>query len=119
MTPEYGVRHCVLMDIKTTLPISQARKKIFQIAEDVQRSSRYYTLTERGRPKAVILSAKDFESWMETLEVMKEFPDLEKDIKKAEKEYKAGEYTTLEDILAKEGFVAVHKPRKYVSHRSR
>lgn len=53
------------MIIKTTLPISKARKDIFSIAEKVQKADIYYTLTERGRPKAVILSAKKFESLME------------------------------------------------------
>ena len=70
------------MDTKTTLPISEARKKIFKIAEDVQEPSRHYTLTEKGRPKAVIISADEFESWQETLEIMREFPDLKKILKK-------------------------------------
>jgi len=93
------------MDTKTTLSISEARKKIFKIAEKVQRPATYYTLTEKGRPKIVVLSADEFESWQETFEVMRIFPKLEKDIKKAEKEYKKGHYLTLDDLLSKEGFV--------------
>ena len=76
------------MDTKTTLPISEARQKIFKIAELVQKPSTYYTLTEKGRPKAVILSAEEFESWQETLEVNRDFPNLKKDIKMAENDYK-------------------------------
>jgi PHD/YefM family antitoxin component YafN of YafNO toxin-antitoxin module len=53
----------------------------------------------------VVLSAEEFESWQETLEVMRIFPKLEKDIEKAEKEYKKGHYLSLEDVLSKEGFV--------------
>lgn len=49
------------MRVKTTLPISKARENIFSIAEDVQENNAYYTLTERGYPKAVMLSAKRFE----------------------------------------------------------
>lgn len=93
------------MDTKTTLPISEARKKIFKIAKMVQKPSTYYTLTEKGKPKAVVLSAEEFESWQETLETDRYFPNLEKDIKKAEKEYKKKKYITLEEILAKEGFI--------------
>jgi len=95
-----------------TLPISEARKKIFDIAEDVQKPNIYYTLTDKGRPKAVILSADEFESWVETLEVMYDFPDLEKDIKQAEKEYKRGDYITLDDLLAKQGFIKAAKKVK-------
>jgi len=93
------------MNTKTTIPISEARNKIFKIADNVQKMSNYYTLTEKGRPKAVIISAKDFESWQETLEVIKDFPNLEKDIKEAEKDYKEGNFSTLEEILAKEGLI--------------
>ena len=97
------------MDTKTTLPISEARKKIFKIAEKVQKPATFYTLTEKGRPKVVVLSADEFESWQETLEVMRIFPKLGKDIERAEKEYKKGDRLTLEKVLAKEGFVLSKK----------
>lgn len=97
------------MNTKTTLPISEARKKIFNIAKEVQKPNNYYTLTEKGRPKAVIMSAEEFESWLETLEVMKDFPDLKEDTKEAREEYKRGDYITLEELLAKEGYILADK----------
>lgn len=105
------------MNTKTTISISEARKKIFKIAEEVQKPGIFYTLTEKGRQKAVIMSAEEFESWAETLEVMKDFPDLGKDIKEANRAVKTGEYknwATLEEILAREGFAVADKSsRKY------
>jgi prevent-host-death family protein len=53
------------MKTKTTLSISEARKKFFTIAEEVQSPDTYYTLTERGKPKAVIVSAARFEALVE------------------------------------------------------
>ncbi|MFH1780458.1 MAG: type II toxin-antitoxin system Phd/YefM family antitoxin [Candidatus Nealsonbacteria bacterium] len=97
------------MDTKTTLSISEARKEIFKIAERVQKSSIYYTLTEKGKPKAVILSAEEFESWQETLEVTRSFPNLEKDLKTAEKDFKKRKCVTLEEVLSKEGFILAGK----------
>jgi len=97
------------MEMKTILPISEARGKIFKIAEKVQRPTTYFTLTEKGRPKVVILSADEFESWQETLEVMRIFPNLEKDIKKAQKEHKKGSCLTLEEVLSREGFILSKK----------
>jgi len=91
------------------LPISEARRKIFKIAERVQKPSTYYTLTEKGVPKAVILSAEEFESWQETLEVSRIFPNLEKDVKVAERDFKKKKYATLEEVLSKEGFVLAGK----------
>jgi prevent-host-death family protein len=55
------------MDTKRTLPISEARKKFFDIIKDVQSSGRYYTFTKNGWPKAVVLSAEDFEEMQETM----------------------------------------------------
>lgn len=103
------------MNSKTTLPISEARKKIFQIAEEVQKPGVHYILTESGRPKAVLMSAEEFESWEETLEVMQEFPDLKKDIEETDSAFKSGEYKnwiTLEGLLAREGFVLADKSNK-------
>lgn len=90
------------MNIKTTIPISEARKKIFQIAEAVQQPDTFYTLTEHGRPKAVILSAEEFESWTETLEVISEIPNLAQDIKTAHDDYAQGKFITLEELIKKE-----------------
>ena len=101
------------MNPKTTISISEARKMIFQLAEEIQNPGVYYTFTEKGRPKAVLLSAEEFDSILETMEVMREFPNLDKDIAEAEKEYRNGDYITLEELLAKEGFVVAEKKKKY------
>ncbi len=93
------------MNIKTTISISEARKNIFDIAEEVQKPNNYYTFTENGKPKVVLMSAEDFESWQETREVTSMFPNLKRESEEARKEYEAGECVTLEDYLAKEGFV--------------
>jgi len=102
------------MNTKTTLSISEARKKIFEIAEKVQKPSTYYILTERGRPKVAFMSAEEFESWQETLEVMRDFPDLEKDIKKIDRDVKSNEYKnypTLEEVLGEYGFILADKSK--------
>src|SRR3989344_8158573 len=85
-----------IMNTKTTLSISKARKDIFKIADDIEKTAGYYTLTENGKPKVVLMSAAEFELWQETFDVMKDFPNLEKDIELAEKEYRAGKFTTVE-----------------------
>ena len=86
------------MTTKTTISITEARKHIFTIAERVQHPNVYYTLTDKGRPKVVVMSAEEFESWAETLEVIKDFPNLAADAKQAMKEYQEGNYVLLEDL---------------------
>jgi len=96
------------MNTKTTLPISEARKRIFDIANEVQKPNKYYTLTENGRPKAVMMSAEDFESWVETLEVAKDFPDVRKEMSELKADLKTGahkKYTSLDELLVKGGYI--------------
>jgi len=105
---------------KNIISITEARKRIFDIADEVQKPGVYYTFTENGRPKAVMMSIEEFESWQETIDVMKEIPDLKKDIKQVHKEYEQGNYITLEELLAKEGYVLADKGnKKYAVHSRR
>ena len=100
------------MNKSTTLPISEARKKIFSIAQDVQRPNQHYTLTENGRPKAVVLSVDEYQSLIETVDILNNSA-LTEDIKKAKSEYAKGQYSTLDDILKNEGYVQIsNRPRK-------
>ena len=105
------------MSYKNTISITEARKRIFDIAEKVQNPSVHYTLTQRGRPKVVMMSAEKFDSWKETMEVMRECPDLAQEAKEAEEDYKSGDYkryTTLDEILKKEGLIVTeNKAKKY------
>jgi prevent-host-death family protein len=89
------------MNTKTTISISEARKRIFEISDEVQIPNRVYTLTADGKPKAVIMSAEEYESMMETMEVERIFPDLDKDIAEVNKAVKTGEWKkwpTLNDL---------------------
>lgn len=91
------------MTIKNTLSISEARKKIFKIAEETQKPGNYYTFTENGRPKVVLMSAEEFDSLMETMEILSE-PKIMANIEKAEEEYKKGEYITWDEMKKELGF---------------
>ena len=73
------------MSSKNILSITEARKNIFKLSDNVQKAGVYYTLVQHGRPKAVLMSADQFDSWQETMEVMRDFPDLKNDIKKLAK----------------------------------
>lgn len=53
------------MHTKTTLPITLARKNIFALSSQVQKNNSYFTLTERGIPSVVLVSAKKFEKLLE------------------------------------------------------
>ncbi len=103
------------MNTKTTISITEARKRIFEITEEVQAPHKTYTLTADGKPKAVIMSAEEYESWVETMEVQRIFPDLDKEIAEVKKAFKTGtwkKWTTLEQLEKKWGLVVAEKPIK-------
>ena len=91
------------MDSKHTLSITEARKRIFEIIDEVQKPDTHYTLTENGRPKGVILSADQFEDLLDDLDIYSD-PELLKDIQEAEQEYKKGEYVSWEELKKELGF---------------
>lgn len=103
------------MNSKTTISISEARKKIFDIADEVQAPNTVYTLTADGKPKAVIMSVEEYESMVETMEVERLFPDLDKDVAEVKKAFKTGEYkkwSTLDNLKKDWGFAVADKPKK-------
>ncbi|OGK09331.1 hypothetical protein A2767_03810 [Candidatus Roizmanbacteria bacterium RIFCSPHIGHO2_01_FULL_35_10] len=110
------------MDIKTTLPITEVRKKLFNIVDEVEKRRTRFIVTEKGRPKAVIMSAEEFESMRETLDVLIENPDLPKIIEETEEDFKTGKYKkypTLEEVLEEDGYLVKDKSNKKYEVRNK
>lgn len=82
---------------KAVIPITEARKNLFRIAEEVQKPEVVYMLTEHGKPKVVIMSSEEFESWVETFEILSN-PVTMKDIKKGKADIQAGRIASLEEV---------------------
>ncbi len=102
---------------KKTINITEGRKELFKIAEEVQKPDTQYVFTIEGKPGVVLMSANEYDSLMETMEILSN-PEIMEDIKKAEEEYERGEYSTWEEVKKelgyreKEGFVLAEKPKK-------
>ena len=84
--------YIITMDAKHTISTSEARKRIFEITKDVQAAHRVYTLTENGKPKAVILSAEEYESLVETLDVLRTYPEILEEGKEIDAAIRSGEW---------------------------
>lgn len=109
----YNVR--IMINIKTTIPISEARKRIFDIADEVQAPNKVYMLTSDGKPKAVIMSAEEYESWTETMEVLRECPDIFERIAESDRAIKTGDWSNFvswEDVKKEWGSVVADKKSK-------
>lgn len=104
--------------------ITEARRRIFDLAEEVQEPGSYYVLTEHGKPKVVMMSSGWFESLIETIELLEDFPMLDKEIREAREAFTTGKTVALENMLTqhmcaadKGGTYAV--PRRSVKKRAK
>lgn len=87
--------------MQKTISITEGRKRLFQIAEEVQNPDTRYVFTDKGMSKITLIASSEYDSILETLEVMREFPNLKDDIAEGRKEFKEGKTTKLSDYLAK------------------
>jgi len=101
---------------KITISITEARKRIFEISEEIKNKKIVYILTEHGRPKIALSSVEDFELWEELLQ--KENPKKHQAEKIKNKEINSI-YNTLEHILNQHGLVVADKPKKGYQAKSK
>ena len=53
-----------------TLSLKEARNQFSDIVDRAGRLSERVVVTKNGRPEAVVMGADEFESWVETLELL-------------------------------------------------
>ena len=83
-----------------TIPLTELRPKLPQILDRISKYFDRCVITRHGKPEAVLLSEEDYESLMETLEILSD-TRLMKSIRKAEKELKEGKGIPWEKVKAK------------------
>lgn len=98
------------MNSQNSLSVTEARGRIFDLVQKAASGARFF-LTDRGRVKAVLMSVDEFDAWQETMEIMND-KELVADIKNAKEDFKKGNYITLEEYFAKEGFILADKAKK-------
>lgn len=81
-----------------TISLKEARSRFSAIIEKVDRLSQRYVVTKNGVPKAVVMSAEEFESWVETLELMSN-PKAVKALGQGLKEAKSGKLRSFKEVF--------------------
>ncbi len=71
------------------LPLAEAKAKLSQLVNDVQRTDEEITITRNGRAAAVLIGFDEFESWKETLEITSN-PELMRELQKNVSDLKRG-----------------------------
>jgi prevent-host-death family protein len=84
-----------------TLSLKEARAQFSDIVDKAGRLSERFVVTKNGTPKAVVMGADEFESWVETLELLSN-PKAVKALKQGLKEAKAGKLRSFKDVFGED-----------------
>ena len=86
------------------ISLKELRPKLPKLIEEVDSKMDRYVITKRGRPVALMMAIDDYESLIETLEILSD-KKLVARIKRAESEVKKGSFKTLEEVEKELGIV--------------
>lgn len=83
------------------IPLKEARQKFSTLVDQANRLSKKFLVTKNGTPLAVLMSAEEFEGWLETLEITSN-PQTVKALEQGLKEAKAKKLSTFKDVFDEE-----------------
>lgn len=72
-----------------TAPLTEVRDRLSEIIDDVSAHATEWTITRHGRPVAVLMGADEYESLIETLNILSD-PDTMDALAEAEADIAAG-----------------------------
>jgi prevent-host-death family protein len=81
----------------TTLPLSEAKARLSEVADEVDRTHDRVHITRNGREYVVLISAEDLESLEATIELLSD-PAAMARIREAEAALARGESTSAEEM---------------------
>ena len=79
------------------VPVSEARSRLTQLANELADSQESVTITSRGKPMLAMIGYELYESIMETLEIMSD-PDLMAQLRKSLEEARSGEVIDIDEV---------------------
>ena len=80
-----------------TIPVSEAKDKLSFLVQDTAATCRHYIITVSGRDEAVLMSKYEYESLMETIEILKD-QSLMKKIAASMEEIRRGDVSNFDDF---------------------
>jgi antitoxin YefM len=83
----------------TTTPLGEAKDKLSELVNRAASTHERFEITVHGQPRAILLSVEDWESLMETLEVLSD-PETMADLAESRRAIDRGELYSLEQVTA-------------------
>ncbi|MFA6449167.1 MAG: type II toxin-antitoxin system Phd/YefM family antitoxin [bacterium] len=81
-----------------TITLSAAKSDFFKLMDEINKTQCVYQITRGGVPEGVLLSADEYESLLETFDILSD-PDLMKQIQQSKKEIEKGILLTHEEVF--------------------
>lgn len=67
------------MSISEFMPLAEVKSRLSEVVEEIERESSRTIITKHGKPAVVVISVDEYESMVETLEILSD-PSLVEDI---------------------------------------
>jgi antitoxin YefM len=83
----------------TTIPLSEAKARLSEVADEVDRTHDRVHITRNGREYVVLVSAEDLDSLEATIELLSD-PAAMARIREADAAITGGQVTTVEEMAA-------------------
>lgn len=83
----------------TTMPLAEARAQLSKLVDEAVRTHERVEVTRNGRRAAVIMSADDYDSLMETLDILSDAAAMA-EIREARADLAAGKASPLAEVEA-------------------
>jgi antitoxin YefM len=80
-----------------TIPISEAKARIAELADRVAREHDHFTLTRNGRADVMLISVAEYESMQETLDILSDEETLA-DLRQSREDFTAGDTFSAADV---------------------
>jgi len=81
-----------------TVPVSEARQNLPVLISRLRKLMDRVIITRKGKPEAVMMAFDEYESWVETLELMSR-PETMKGIREGLADLKSGRSRSFEEVF--------------------
>jgi antitoxin YefM len=85
--------------VMETIPITEAKARIAELADRVAREHDHFTITRNGRADVMLISVAEYESMQETLDLLSDDEALA-DLRRSREDFSAGDTFTVDEVRA-------------------
>lgn len=82
-----------------TIPITDAKARIADLADRVAREHDHFTITRNGRAEVMLISVAEYESMRETLDLLSDDEALA-DLRQSREDFAAGDAFSVDEVRA-------------------